>query len=104
VIREVLPEVEEGDSLIRSCIVEMNADCKGWHYAWVGSRYKSAEVGHVFAVTVVYSGEVLHTSLSPAFRIASSRRLKRHQASDVDGDAIRESVNGVSAAKRNKTS
>jgi hypothetical protein len=66
------------DSIISTCTAEFNTECRGWHYSWTGSRFKTY-VSHVFAVHV-FPPAYTHNSLrsvtfrSPPFMIASLRR------------------------------
>ena len=83
-------EYSEGESRVYECTVEFNSECRGWHYAWNGSRFKT-RVEHVLAVHVYtpvivtsssYSAPHFSTSTygrmasfsSVSFQIASLRR------------------------------
>ena len=38
--------------IVHRCLVEFNADCKGWHYSWTGNRFTPTEK-HVLSVSAV---------------------------------------------------
>jgi hypothetical protein len=80
---------ESTPEMIRAgCIVKFNTECRGWSYAWIGSRFKTSS-SHVFLVEVYmpikdeeYGYEKIGTSSSPSFKIASLRRKGGQQFQD----------------------
>jgi hypothetical protein len=90
---EIFPEIYTGDdSIVTSAVFEFNQEQKGWHYAWVGSRFKSNIADHVFSVGIylqkgsssgTISSHKLAAFRSPQFKIASLRRNKEKQKQDL---------------------
>lgn len=75
-----------GDTVVSTCLAEFNGDCRGWHYGWNGSRFRT-DMSHVFTVSAYApskSREIFlsHTQRyvrlcsanSPQFIIVSLRR------------------------------
>ena len=70
------PEVTYQDRTVSTFVVEFNTECRGWHYSWTGSRFKTC-VLHVFAIHIFpFSSDPFRsvTIRSPSFMIASLRR------------------------------
>ena len=86
----LIAEYSQAEGRVYEFAVEFNSECRGWHYAWNGSRFKT-RVEHVLAVHVYtpvivtsssYSAPHFSTSTygrmasfsSVSFQIASLRR------------------------------
>lgn len=99
---EIYPDVCDGDNVISKARVEFNAECKGWHYGWVGSRF-TGTVHHVLSVTTyVPSGlsqsvdfvdeslrmRKVKTFCSPSFTVASLRRRHGRTSQGIKGSDL----------------
>ena len=70
------PEITYQDRTVSTFVVEFNTECRGWHYSWTGSRFKTC-VLHVFAIHIFpFPSDPFRsvTIRSPSFMIASLRR------------------------------
>jgi hypothetical protein len=97
-IIRVLNDVVIGDRLISTCIAEFNTECRGWHYGWAGSRFKTC-ISHVFTVHVFVPG--IHSGYqrvgrfnSSPFMIASLRRKGGRRTELMDAISILASAQG----------
>lgn len=70
------PDITFQDRTVSTFIAEFNTECRGWHYSWTGSRFKTC-VLHVFAIHIFPFPSDPYRSVtirSPSFMIASLRR------------------------------
>jgi hypothetical protein len=44
--------LETTNGILHKSTVEFNSECKGWHYSWIGNRFKSS-IRHAISVTVM---------------------------------------------------
>ncbi len=78
--------------MLHRCTVDFNAECKGWHYSWVGSRFRTC-VSHVIAVTVL---SVDHKASSSAF--VTPRLEEEEDEGAVDDEEEREKARLLGAS------
>ena len=90
--REML--TADGNGIVSSCLAEFNSECRGWHYGWIGSRFKTS-VSHVLAVHILLPSRrrgqpqtaglrLAATFYSPSFSVVSLRR--KGQSAVPEGD------------------
>ena len=74
----------DGTGIVSSCLAEFNSECRGWHYGWTGSRFKTS-INHVLAVHILLPSRrrgqpqsvglrLAATFYSPSFMVVSLRR------------------------------
>lgn len=94
-IVKIGPEIVIQNKVVSSCLVEFNSECRGWHYGWTGSRFKTS-VNHVLAVHILLPSKPKGQSLnyfglnlaatfnSPSFSVVSLRRKGQNIFPDGD--------------------
>lgn len=74
----------DGVGIVSSCLAEFNSECRGWHYGWTGSRFRTS-INHVLAVHILlpskrrgqqqgFGLKLAATFYSPPFQVVSLRR------------------------------